>query len=73
MRNGRSIRKVDSNHFVGVDEVLRELQIHRSTLYRLQKSGALVPLKRPGDRRVYYDRRQVTVLKQLHPKHDRLP
>jgi len=54
--------------FITVDEVLQELRIHRSTLYRLQKSGALNAFKKIGDRRSYYERQEIAALKRLQLK-----
>ncbi len=54
--------------YMTVEDVLDELGIHRATLYRYQKAGGFVPLKRAGDRRTYYARSQVDHFKELHPK-----
>ncbi len=73
MPETRSGTTATQPHYVTVDEALRELHIHRSTLYRLQKSGALTPHKRAGDRKVYYEHQQIEALKQLHPRDSRPP
>ncbi|MGH7867017.1 MAG: helix-turn-helix transcriptional regulator [Candidatus Dormibacteraceae bacterium] len=51
-----------------VDDIVRELGIGRTTLYRLIKKYKLPLYKREGDRRSYVDRERIRSIMELRPK-----
>jgi 8-oxo-dGTP diphosphatase len=57
-----------SGNHAPVDELVRELNLSRTTIYRLIRQHHLTTYKRPGDRRTWIDRDQLVPYLGLQPK-----
>jgi len=51
-----------------LDELVKELDLSRATIYRLVRQHGLAMYKRPGDRRTWIDRDQLLPLLDFQPK-----
>ena len=58
----------NNKEMLNIEDVETEYGLKRSTVYKYMRKGLITPYKRAGDRRSYFERRELEELTRFQPK-----